>query len=298
MHTTVSLLLQDHHKITTVTGWLVVQVQYRIITTTGSLQLQDDYNIVTTTGTTLPQNDHRITSTFTRNLQRTCKEPWQEPWEHLQRTTLLIATQRAIRRQNETPKPGSPNAVTWGTTFGNALSVAKSCSLESCAGRTQKWVLLFSGMGSHWVTSKGGSGWSPQDVSSLTTLIEDKGAQPNLVSTLSLLFYEWQNSFTDKYKVNMIEMYSENEHSKGVSEQARWKTKQRDWSRGSWLGRNWEGHTNFETRRVQANVAVYASQHNSTCHSESEREGAECQPPFFEQHWITLEPQILVIKFI
>ena len=171
MHTTGSALLQDHHKITTVTGWLVVQVQYRIITTTGSLQLQDGYNIITTTGTTLPQNDHRIISTFTRNLQRTCKEHCQEPWEHLQRTTLVIAPRRAIRRQNETPKPGSLNAVTWGTTFPNALSVAKSCSLESCAGRSLQWVLLFTGMGSHWVTSLGGSGWNPQDVSSLTTLI-------------------------------------------------------------------------------------------------------------------------------
>ena len=56
-----------------------------------------------------------------------------------------------------------------------------------------------------------------------------------------------------------------------------------------------ECKTNFETRRVQANVVVYATQHISTCHSESEREGVECQPPFFKQHWITLESKILVI---
>ena len=57
----------------------------------------------------------------------------------------------------ETPKAGSPRAAFLGTTFCHTLSVARTCSLVSCTGRSQKWCLVFTRIGTHQVMLIGAS---------------------------------------------------------------------------------------------------------------------------------------------
>ena len=130
------------------TGSVALQDKYQYKMITASLQLLAQYYYQGITGSSFPEETSRAPA----------KNPPQEPRVDPQRARLAIAAQRAITRQLVPPKPGSPSAVIRGPTFGNRLSVAKTCSPESCTRRSLKRSPVVTCIGSHQVMSLGGGG--------------------------------------------------------------------------------------------------------------------------------------------